>query len=36
MPDLSAFPITRKWPATHPERLVSERSNPEDGTLDGS
>ncbi|WP_277052294.1 glutathione S-transferase N-terminal domain-containing protein [Zestomonas thermotolerans] len=21
MPDLSAFPITRKWPATHPERL---------------
>ena len=21
MPDLSAFPITRKWPAAHPERL---------------
>ncbi|HLA29397.1 MAG TPA: glutathione S-transferase N-terminal domain-containing protein [Pseudomonas sp.] len=21
MPDLSAFPITQKWPATHPERL---------------
>lgn len=21
MPDLSAFPITRKWPAQHPERL---------------
>ena len=21
MPDLSAFPITRKWPARHPERL---------------
>ena len=21
MPDLSAFPIIRKWPATHPERL---------------
>ena len=21
MPDLSAFPVTRKWPATHPDRL---------------
>jgi GST-like protein len=21
MPDLSAFPITKKWPARHPERL---------------
>ncbi len=21
MTDLSAFPITRKWPARHPERL---------------
>ena len=21
MPDLSAYPITRKWPATHPDRL---------------
>lgn len=21
MPDLSAFPITRRWPATHPDRL---------------
>ncbi len=21
MTDLSAFPITRKWPAKHPERL---------------
>ncbi len=21
MPDLAAFPITRKWPARHPERL---------------
>ena len=21
MSDLSAFPITRKWPATHPDRL---------------
>jgi GST-like protein len=21
MTDLSAFPITRKWPAQHPERL---------------
>src|SRR5439155_752410 len=21
MPDLSAFPITRKWPAQHPDRL---------------
>ena len=21
MPDLSAFPITRRWPAKHPERL---------------
>ena len=21
MPDLSAFPITRRWPAQHPDRL---------------
>src|SRR5216684_981817 len=21
MPDLSAFPITKRWPATHPDRL---------------
>ena len=21
MPDLSAFPVTRKWPARHPDRL---------------
>jgi GST-like protein len=21
MPDLSAFPITRRWPAEHPDRL---------------
>ena len=21
MPDLSAFPITRRWPAKHPDRL---------------
>jgi hypothetical protein len=21
MPDLSAFPITKKWPAQHPDRI---------------